>query len=88
MSRSPQPLLHHPYNASGLSEHEYISKLIDAVAKRPVLYNVELVDYKNKNKKGEGFKEVQNEMRDAGANETQGLYFFSLKNDWSQYSFF
>lgn len=70
---SPQPLLHPAYNSTGLSEHDYISKLIDAVAKRPVLYNVNLVDYKNKNKKGEGFKEVQNEMREAGANETQGL---------------
>jgi len=46
-------------------------KLIEAVAKRPVLYNVDLVDYKNKNKKGEGFKEVQNEMREAGASEAQ-----------------
>ena len=73
---SPHSLLHQTYNSSGLSEHDYISKLIEAVAKRPVLYNVELVDYKNKNKKGEGFKEVQNEMREAGANETQGLLFF------------
>uniref|UniRef100_A0AC35F9T4 MADF domain-containing protein n=1 Tax=Panagrolaimus sp. PS1159 TaxID=55785 RepID=A0AC35F9T4_9BILA len=68
---SPQPILHHANNSTGLSEHDYISKLIDAVAKRPVLYNVNLVDYKNKNKKGEGFKEVQNEMRETGANETQ-----------------
>jgi hypothetical protein len=68
---SPLPILHHAYNSTGLSEHDYISKLIDAVAKRPVLYNVNLVDYKNKNKKGEGFKEVQNEMREMGANETQ-----------------
>jgi hypothetical protein len=68
---SPLPILHHAYSSTGLSEHDYISKLIDAVAKRPVLYNVNLVDYKNKNKKGEGFKEVQNEMREMGANETQ-----------------
>jgi hypothetical protein len=74
---SPHSLLHQTFinsnssSSSGLSEHEYISKLIEAVAKRPVLYNVELVDYKNKNKKGEGFKEVQNEMRESGANETQ-----------------
>lgn len=56
----------------GLPEDEYINKLIVAVEKRPVLYNVHLLDYKNKNKKGEAFKEVQQEMRVAGCSEQQG----------------
>lgn len=56
----------------GLPEDEYINKLIISVEKRPVLYNVHLLDYKNKNKKGEAFKEVQQEMRTAGCSEQQG----------------
>jgi hypothetical protein len=56
----------------GLSEDEYINHLIAAVEQRPVLYNVHLLDYKNKNKKGEAFKEVQQVMRAAGCNEQQG----------------
>lgn len=59
----------------GLSEDEYICQLISAVEKRPVLYNVHLLDYKNKNKKGEAFKEVQQEMRAAGSNEQQGMFW-------------
>jgi hypothetical protein len=59
-------------HGSGLSEDEYINQLISAVEKRPVLYNVHLLDYKNKNKKGEAFKEVQQVMRAAGCNEQQG----------------
>ncbi|KAH7722249.1 hypothetical protein AAVH_10251 [Aphelenchoides avenae] len=67
----------------GLPEDEYINKLIISVEKRPVLYNVHLLDYKNKNKKGEAFKEVQQEMRTAGCSEqqVQGTYkkWISLK---------
>ncbi|KAI6205828.1 hypothetical protein M3Y94_00836700 [Aphelenchoides besseyi] len=70
-------------NGVGLPEDEYINNLISAVEKRPVLYNVNLLDYKNKNKKGEAFKEVQQEMRAAGCNEqqVQGTYkkWISLK---------
>lgn len=58
--------------STGLPEDEYINKLIVSVEKRPVLYNVHLLDYKNKNKKGEAFKEVQQEMRAAGCSEQQG----------------
>ncbi|KAI6243770.1 hypothetical protein M3Y99_00041000 [Aphelenchoides fujianensis] len=68
---------------AGLPEDEYINQLIAAVEKRPVLYNVNLLDYKNKNKKGEAFKEVQQVMRAAGCNEqqVQGTYkkWISLK---------
>uniref|UniRef100_A0A915D5B3 MADF domain-containing protein n=1 Tax=Ditylenchus dipsaci TaxID=166011 RepID=A0A915D5B3_9BILA len=58
------------------SDDDYTSALITAVAKRPLLYNVHLADYKNKNKKGEAFKEVQQEMRQAGCHEqqVQGTY--------------
>jgi hypothetical protein len=66
-------LLNNSFLCTGLSEDEYISQLIAAVEKRPVLYNVHMLDYKNKNKKGEAFKEVQQVMRAAGSNEQQGL---------------
>jgi hypothetical protein len=59
-------LLNNSFMCHGLSEDEYINHLISAVEKRPVLYNVHLLDYKNKNKKGEAFKEVQQVMRVAG----------------------
>ncbi|KAI1718867.1 alcohol dehydrogenase transcription factor myb/SANT-like domain-containing protein [Ditylenchus destructor] len=65
------------------SEEDYTIALINAVKKRPLLYNVALPDYKNKNKKGEAFKEVQQEMRQAGCSEfqVQGTYkkWISLK---------
>ncbi|CAD5229138.1 unnamed protein product [Bursaphelenchus okinawaensis] len=74
---------HNINNNIGLSEDAYIQHLIAAVEKRPVLYNVHLLDYKNKNKKGEAFKEVQNVMRSAGCseNQVQGTYkkWISLK---------
>ncbi|KAI6191262.1 hypothetical protein M3Y97_00209300 [Aphelenchoides bicaudatus] len=76
-------LLNNSFLCQGLSEDEYITQLISAVEKRPVLYNVHLLDYKNKNKKGEAFKEVQQVMRNAGCNEqqVQGTYkkWISLK---------
>uniref|UniRef100_A0A914EII4 MADF domain-containing protein n=1 Tax=Acrobeloides nanus TaxID=290746 RepID=A0A914EII4_9BILA len=61
---------------SGLTEDEFIRKLIAAVEKRPVLYDVHLFDYKNKNKKGENFKEIQQELRDAGASEQQVQFIY------------
>lgn len=64
--------MEHLNNNVGLSEESYIQHLIAAVEKRPVLYNVHLLDYKNKNKKGEAFKEVQQVMRSAGCSEAQG----------------
>lgn len=55
------------------SEDEYVLKLIELVQKYPVLYEVDLIDYKNKNKKGEAFKQVQKELKEAGCSEFQGL---------------
>lgn len=57
-----------------ISEDEYVEALIRAVEKRPVLYNIHLSEYKNKNKKGEAFKEVQSEVRKAACNEQQGFF--------------
>lgn len=54
------------------SEDSYILKLIELVRKYPVLYEVDLIDYKNKNKKGEAFKQVQKELKEAGCSELQG----------------
>lgn len=72
-------LLNSSFLCHGLSEDDYISQLIAAVEKRPVLYNVHLLDYKNKNKKGEAFKEVQQVMRAAGCNEQQGLIWLVIE---------
>jgi len=54
------------------SDEKFLNALIAAVQKRPVLYNVSLADYKNKNKKGEAFKDIQDELLQAGFNAAEG----------------
>lgn len=75
-------LLNNTFMCHGLSEDDYINNLIIAVEKRPVLYNVHLLDYKNKNKKGEAFKEVQQVMRAAGCSEQQGIIHLKFQNKY------
>ena len=53
-------------------EDLFVGALIDCVKQRPLLYDVRLADYKNKNKKGEAFKEIQVELRQAGFEESEG----------------
>lgn len=62
-----------------VSEEEYTHELIERVRQRPVIYEVDLTDYKNKNKKGEAFKELQDELRGIGCSEAQG-WVHLLKN--------